>query len=203
MAGALLACLVCACGSASPGKSPTADSSAIPRTLLREARPIGAGPRFHPPVRSPSVGGCRPRLGRRTAVHLEVFAANRVVLIPAGIGVEGPTRTLAGRIISARCYADLVTLDATGVVLVSERAGAHAQPHASVGALFRAWGRPLSHHRLLSFRAGAGHEVRAFVDGRTWGGDPGPIPLSPHAEIVLEVGPYVPPHSSFTFPGGA
>ena len=79
-----------------------------------------------------------------------MFAANRVVLISAGIGVEGPTRTLAGRIISARCYADLVTLDATGVVLVSERAGAHAQPHASVSALFHAWGQPLSRHGLLS-----------------------------------------------------
>lgn len=203
LAGPVLACLVCACGSASPGKSAHADSSAIPRSLLREARPIGAGSRFRPPVQSPTVGRCRSRLGTRTAIHLEVFAANRVVLIPAGIGVRGPTEVLAGRIIRARCYADLVTLDATGVVLISKPAGAHTQPQAWLGQLFSAWGQPLSRHRLLSFRAGAGREVRAFVDGRRWAGNPRAIPLAPHAEIVLEVGPYVPPHSSFTFPAGA
>jgi hypothetical protein len=28
------------------------------------------------------------------------------------------------------------------------------------------------------------------------------VPLTPHAEIVLEVGPHVPPHASYTFPPG-
>lgn len=198
----LLACLVCACGSGSPGKSRTAESGAIPRSLLREARPIGAGPRFRPPVRGASLGSCRPALGRRIASHLEIFAANRVVLIPAGLGVRGPTRTLAGRIIRARCYGDLVTLDATGVVLISRPARASASAYPSLSTLFRAWGEPLSRRRLLSFRTGVGHEVHAFVDGRPWPGVPGAIRLTPHAEIVLEVGPHVPPHSSFTFPGG-
>jgi hypothetical protein len=27
-------------------------------------------------------------------------------------------------------------------------------------------------------------------------------PLSEHAEIVIEVGPYVPPHPSYSFPAG-
>ena len=31
-------------------------------------------------------------------------------------------------------------------------------------------------------------------------GSPGRVPLTRHAEIVLEVGPYVPPHSAYTFP---
>jgi len=26
------------------------------------------------------------------------------------------------------------------------------------------------------------------------------VPLTAHAEVVLEVGPYVPPHRSYTFP---
>jgi len=28
------------------------------------------------------------------------------------------------------------------------------------------------------------------------------VPLARHSEIVLEVGPYVPPHRSYTFPPG-
>jgi hypothetical protein len=41
-----------------------------------------------------------------------------------------------------------------------------------------------------------------YVDGKPWSGSPENVPLSPHAEIVLEVGPHVPPHSSYTFPPG-
>jgi hypothetical protein len=51
-----------------------------------------------------------------------------------------------------------------------------------VGALFRSRGQPLSATRLASFRA---------------------VPLTRHAEIVLEVGPHVPPHSSYAFPPGS
>ena len=62
-------------------------------------------------------------LGPRDGVHVEVFAANRVVLVAAGIGVRGPVTRSAGRITGARCYGDLVTLEPTGVVLT--RPGAH------------------------------------------------------------------------------
>jgi hypothetical protein len=44
--------------------------------------------------------------------------------------------------------------------------------------------------------------VAVFVDGRRWRGAPAAVPLTPHAEIVLEVGPHVPPHSSYAFPPG-
>ena len=54
-------------------------------------------------------------------MHVEVFAANRVLLLPAGIGLEKPWTQLNGRITSARCYGALVTLDPTGLVLVRPR----------------------------------------------------------------------------------
>ena len=44
--------------------------------------------------------------------------------------------------------------------------------------------------------------MAVFVDGRPWRGAPGAVPLTRHAEIVLEVGPHVPPHSSYAFPPG-
>ena len=56
--------------------------------------------------------------------------------------------------------------------------------------------------RLDSFTAAAGTEVTVFVDGKPWPGAPAAVPLTRHAEIVLEVGPHVPPHSSYAFPPG-
>jgi len=164
---------------------------------VAEARPIGRGARFHPPATGPLTGRCRDRLGSRLAVHVELFAANRVVLIPAGIGTRPPRRFSAGRISRARCYGDLVTLEPTGVVLV--RGGAHLL----LSNLFGAWGQPLTSSRLASFSAAAGTRVTVFVDGRRWDRSPGSVPLRRHSEIVLEVGPHVPPHTSYTFPPGA
>jgi hypothetical protein len=129
-------------------------------------------------------------------VHVEVFGANRVVIVPDGIGIKPPIRLSAGRISSAGCYGSLVTLDPTGVVLV--RPGSRV----SLSDLFRAWGEPLSPTRLGSFTASQGRRVMVFVDGRRWNGPPGRVPLARHGEIVLEVGPYVPPHSSYVFPPG-
>jgi hypothetical protein len=178
------------------GAHRSSDTSGIPAELLREARPIGAGPRFRPPVRGPVTGRCRPRLGPRRGVHVELFAANRVVIVARGIGTKPPRQFSGGRISRARCYGDLVTLEPTGVVLV--RPGRRQR----LEHLFRAWGQPLSRRRLASFTAPDGTEVAVFVGGRRWRGPPGGVPLAPHSEIVLEVGPYVPPHKSYTFPPG-
>lgn len=171
--------------------------STIPHRLLLEERPIGTGKRFHPPATGPVVGNCRRHLGPRFGAHVEVFAANRVVILPPGIGTMPPRHWSGGRVISARCYGSLVTLDPTGVVYV--RRG----ERPVLSGLFRAWGEPLSRSRLASFSGPVGRQVVVFVNGRRWRGPAGSVPLVRHAEIVLEVGPRVPPHTSYTFPPGA
>lgn len=181
-----------ACGQASQ----TAAAPPVPEALLNGARPVGVGPGFRLPVTGLATGPCERSLGPRTGVHVEVFAGNRVVLLPAGIGTRPPRALLDGRVTRAGCYGALVTLDPTGLVLI--RSGTRL----TVGALFRSWGQPLSPTRLASFPASEGTSVTAFVDGRPWPGPPGEIPLTAHAEIVLEVGPHVPPHSSYVFPPG-
>src|ERR1022692_926592 len=67
--------LVAGCGSTGRALR----TSGIPRALVLEARPIGRGVRFQPPATGPVIGRCRRRLGPRNGVHVEVFAANRVV----------------------------------------------------------------------------------------------------------------------------
>jgi hypothetical protein len=110
------------------------------------------------------------------------------VIFPAGIGTRAPRRLSGGRIEHARCYGPLVTIDPTGLVLL------RPSVRATVGDLFAEWGRPL--------RVGFSGRLRAFVDGHEVAGDPAAIPLRRHAEIVLEVGGFVPPHHAYTFPSG-
>ena len=149
------ALVVVGCGSTRGGSS---SASGIPAALVLEARPIGAGVDFHPPASGPVTGRCRRRLGRRTGVHVELFAANRVVLVAPGIGARPPVTWSAGRISGASCFGDLVTLDPTGLVLV--RPGVRA----FLSDLFRAWGQPLSRRRLVGFSAPAG-DVRVQIPG--------------------------------------
>ena len=170
-----------------PASGPSAP--AIPARLLREARPIGTGPRFRPAAPARVTGRCAPALGDRFGVHLELFAANRVILVPAGLGVGRPWRLDEGRIAAGRCYGRFVTTDPTGVVRVGGNGG------ATLGDLFAAWGRPLTRRRLLSFRG----PVRVYVDGRRRDIAPSRLVLGGDDEIVLEVGPYVPPHATYAF----
>jgi hypothetical protein len=193
VASLIAALLLAGCGS---GPRPST-ASTIPAALLREARPIGRGASFHSPATGPVIGSCARRLGPRSGAHVELFAENRVVLVAAGIGTRPPRTFSGGRITRARCYGALVTLDPTGVVLV--RRGLHL----SLADLFRSWGEPLSRSRLASFPAPRGSRVAVFVDGRRWHRAPAAVPLTTGSEIVLEVGPHVPPHPSFTFPPGA
>jgi len=65
--------------------------------------------------------------------------------------------------------------------------------------LFAIWGQPLSPTRL----AGGGGRVSVYVNGRRVAGDPAAIPLREHAEIVLEVGGFIPPHHTYVFPPGS
>lgn len=146
--------------------------------------PIGVGPRYQPAalVRDGRpVGRLRCVGGARFAVHVELFANRRVVIVPAGIGVARDGRRYP-----------LSTGTPTGVVQVARRG------RYTLGDLFAVWGRRLGRRALLSFR---GH-VGVFVDGRRRAVDPRGVVLRRHDEIVLEVGGYVAPHPFYVFPRG-
>jgi hypothetical protein len=188
---ALVAALgITACGHSTPAKLRRAGGG-IPASLLAGLRPIGRGPRFNPQLKGHPQGVCTHSSAPRQEAHVELFGANRVVLIAAGVGTESPRTVLDGRVTAARCYGNVVTLDPTGVVYFRGR--------ATLGELFAAWGWPLTPTRLASFSG----PVRVYLAGRRLAGaSPASVALRQHAEIVLEVGPYVPPHRSFTFPTG-
>ena len=143
--------------------------------------PIGPGARYRPAALRRDgrpVGELRCASGRTVAVHVELFANRRVVIVPRGIGV------------ARRCAYPVSTTEPTGVL--------HVRGRRTLGDLFRIWGTRLDARRLLSFPG----RVSAYVGGRPFRGDPRDVPLRRHAEIVLEVGGHVPPHPSYLFPKG-
>jgi hypothetical protein len=163
--------------------------------------PIGVGPRFHPPAAGRAVLQGRPVAGltcgansRRMGVHIEVFARGRVVIVPAGIGVATPFARDGAFVRPRACTYPLRTLAPTGVVEVDRRR------RLTLGHLFRLWGQPLSRTRLVGFRTTSKRPVRAYVAGRRWRRRLDAIPLRHHAQIVLQLGRYIPPHKRFLFP---
>jgi len=165
--------------------------------------PIGVTREYRLPARGAAARNARP-IGaftcstvspRRFRVHLELFARRLVLLVPGGIGIAPPLRSQGAYIVAGRCLYPLRTREPTGVLEVA------SERPVTLGDLFLVWGQPLSQHRLAGFRSA--EPVLAFVNGRRYHGDPRTIPLRRHDEIVLEIGGYVPPHTSYLFPNQA
>jgi hypothetical protein len=192
---ALLGLLVTLClgCTASPPRLSRRDQAVLALDLAH-TRPAGRGRGYRPAPSGNSAAATGERVGwlscteqghRSYGAHLELFAHNQGVVLPAGIGVN--------RALHPRCRYPLRTLEPTGVIQVDLTT---ARRGPTVADLFRLWGQPLSRHRMVSFHG----SVTAFLDGRRWRDDPTRIPLRRHAQVVLELGPYVPPHASYLFP---
>ncbi|MGE5273774.1 MAG: hypothetical protein ACM3QU_08445 [Verrucomicrobiota bacterium] len=161
--------------------------------------PIGVGPGFRLPpapahvLAGKPVGRFRCEVGgRRFGAHIELFAHRRVLIVPAGIGVARPSREHLARLTPGGCSYPARTLEPTGVIEI--RRGSRL----TVGDLFRIWGQRLGPRRIAGFRGA----VLAFVDGKRRRGDPASIPLTRHAQIVLELGGRVAPHPTYRFARG-
>lgn len=170
---------------------------------------VGLGRAFRPPPTIAAVRAgrpvaglqCRRARGARYGAHLEIFAHNRVVAIPTGIGIRPPLELNEARVQDARCYYPVMTTDPTGVIEI--RAGARV----TLGTLFTLWGEPLSRRRVAGFHAPRGRPLVAYVGTRPvgvarWRGDPRAIPLRRHTRIVLELASAIPPHTTYEFPPG-
>jgi len=165
------------------------------------ATPIGRGPAFALSTfaradRGAPISGlrCSAAAGRWHDAHVEVFARGRVLILPPGIGVARPRHAVGATVTGGRCSYPVRTTDPTGVVRY--RPGRALR----LGDLFAVWGQPLGRHRVCGF--GSKAAVRVYVGGRRVAGPPAAVPLGRHAEIVVEIGRYVPPHHFYVFAGG-
>ncbi len=191
--------------SGSAGGLAGTERGANPRTARLPADyqplPIGRGPAFAIPptgravqARVPVAGlRCRSRPRPGFGVHLELYARRLVIPVAAGIGIAPPLRRSGAYVLGGACTYAIRTYEPTGVAVVDTGS------RLTLGDLFAVWGQPLSVSRLASFSG----PVTAFVGGRRWRGAAASIPLSRHAEIVLELGGFVPPHPAYLFPPGS
>jgi hypothetical protein len=189
-----------------PAISPPPRAAATDEGLSRRASrpggsaPIGRGPRYELPSLSAATRlgrplarlTCRPARAGALTAHVELFAAGRVLILPAGVGIAPPRERDVAYVRGGRCRYPLWTTEPTGLVDA-------ARPGLTLGDLFAVWGQPLSRARVATFA----QPVRAFVAGRPWRGDPRTIPLIDHAQVVVEAGaPLVAPHAAYRFPDG-
>lgn len=202
----------CVCGCGSGGATAGRGADGAPRPpgataphgplLARTAPSVGPGRRFRPPsLANPRAAKGQPisRLrceerdrAPRFGIHLELFARGHVVLVAPGIGVAPPRSRQGAYVVGGRCTYPLRSREPTGVIEVARGA------NFTLGDLFQVWGQPLTRARMGSHRG----RVRAYVGGRPYRGDPRTIPLTRHAQIVLQTGRYVPPHNRYGFPPG-
>lgn len=147
--------------------------------------PVGPTRAYTPAATAPADCAPGPVKGRYRA-HIELFAHRHAIVIPAGIGLRAPRTNDLGRIEAAECRASIRTLDPTGVVEFD-------RADLTLEDVFRTWRQPYGRVRLLSFRG----RTSVFVAGRPASGA---IRLTDRVQIVVELGGYIPPHRSFTFP---
>jgi len=123
--------------------------------------------------------------------HLDVYVDGRKVLVPAGIGID-----------PAVGYAPLHTHDPSGVIHVESP----TVRTYTLGEFFAVWGVRITPSCLGGYCAGGGRQLRLFVDGRAYRGDPTTLALAPHQELVVAFGTAAqqpsPVPSSYQFPPG-
>lgn len=58
-----------------------------------------------------------------------------------------------------------------------------------LSTFFKIWGEPLTSQRIGPITVAAGEQVRTYVNGKVYSGNPADIPLARHQDITVEVGP--------------
>ena len=126
-----------------------------------------------------TVGGisCDAQEGQRIHIHqhLVIFDHGKQVDIPRNVGQ--PTMK--------RCIYWLHTHTPDGIIHIE----APADRSFTLGDFFLVWGQPLGKTLAATAHAAKGEQVKVWVDDKPFSGDPRTIPLKPHTDIVIQVGP--------------
>lgn len=126
------------------------------------------------------IGNIQCNAGEQTAAlyhaHLTITYQETPVPVPASIGVQ------------SSCLYWVHTQDGSGIVAVGLPKG-QEKTQITLGQFFQVWGQPLSSGQVATLNVDKGQQVRVWVDGTRYHGDPNGIVLSSHKDITIEVGP--------------
>jgi hypothetical protein len=126
-----------------------------------------------------TVGGisCDAMEGQRLHIHqhLVIFDHGKQVAIPPNVGQ--PT--------VKRCIYWLHTHTPDGIIHIE----APNDRSFTLGDFFQVWGQPLGHSIAATAHAAKGAQLKVWVDGKPFTGDPRTIALKAHTDIVIQAGP--------------
>lgn len=110
--------------------------------------------------------------------HLSIIYRGEPASIPANTGILS----------TQNCFYWMHTHTTTGIVHI-EAPKDSASRQFTVGDFFQIWNQPLSTRQVATFKVGKGDELKMWVDGKPYTGDPRKIVLKSHTQVVIEIGP--------------
>ena len=139
-----------------------------------------------------TVGGisCDAQEGQRIHIH------QHLVILDHGKAVDIPLNV--GQPAAKRCIYWLHTHTPDGFIHVE----APLDRSFTLGDFFAVWGQPLTKTTAASAHTAKGESQQVWVNGKAFTGDPRSIPLTAHADIVIQVGPPHAKPAAFTAWGG-
>ena len=157
-------------------------SAALAATVLLVKPPQGGAPTGQ------EIAGisCDAMEGSRIHIH------QHLVILDHGKPVDIPVNV--GRPASGACLYWVHTHYPDGIIHIESP----ATRTFTLGDFFTIWGQPLTTTQAASAKAGKGTKLKVWVDGKPYTGDPRKVPLTPHADIVIEAGPPFPVPPKFT-----
>jgi hypothetical protein len=109
--------------------------------------------------------------------HLTLTYQGQPTTIPAGIGINDSV-----------CIHWLHTHTTSGIIHI-EAPASSASRKFTVGDFFAVWGQPLSSRQVATYSISSPGQIRVWVDGQPYAGDPAQIVLQSHTAVVIEVKP--------------
>ena len=124
--------------------------------------------------------------------HVDILWKNQPVPIPANTGIPS----------GSSCLYWMHTHDDSGVIHIEAPVG-QASRKFTLGDFFAVWGQPLSRTQVATLQVGSGNQLKVWVNGKPYTGDPSKIVLKSHEQIVIEIGPpFTQPPPTFSWPAG-
>jgi hypothetical protein len=108
--------------------------------------------------------------------HLTILYQGQQVTVPGQIGIQ------------STCLYWMHTHDDSGIIHV-EAPKSEANRKFKLGEFFTVWGQPLTSKQVSTIKVGPREQVKAWVNGKPYTGDPANITLASKEQIVIEIGP--------------
>jgi hypothetical protein len=126
------------------------------------------------------VAGIECNVGEQLSTHyhahLTILYHNQPATVPGQVGI------------TTTCLYWMHTHDASGVIHVEAPKSVSSRVF-TLGDFFQVWNQPLSKSQVATFKVGSGDQLKMWVDGKPYTGDPRNIVLKSHTQVVVQIGP--------------